>query len=137
MTAYLRLGQIADLVNDKRELLQGRDDDLDARFQGLGQLVGVLVNLGDDALLVLELVDGVLQLLVQDAPVGDDNDALKDGLGRPRRAGWKGRGRARQWSCFCRSRRSAEPDNFDPPHAGERRPPADARHHAGGSGGRS
>ena len=32
----------------------------------------------DDALLVLELVDGVLQLLVEHAAVGDDDDRVED-----------------------------------------------------------
>ena len=38
----------------------------------------VLVDRLDDALRVLDLVDRVLELLVEHAPVGDDDDAVED-----------------------------------------------------------
>ena len=71
--------QSPDLVQDERELLQGSDDDprLLTR-QRLGQLPGVLVNLHNQAAGVLELVDGVLQLPVQDHPIGDHHDLVED-----------------------------------------------------------
>ena len=40
--------------------------------------VGAYVDLLHYPLLVLELVDGVLQLLVQDHPVGHDDDRVED-----------------------------------------------------------
>ena len=62
----------------ERELLQRGDHDLRAVDEGLGQLSGVFVDGLDDALGVLDLVDGVLQLAIQDAPVGDDQHAVVD-----------------------------------------------------------
>ena len=63
---------------DEGELLDGGDDDRRALGQGTGELLGVLVDLLDHAGLVLELVDGRLQLLIEHAPVGDDDDRVKD-----------------------------------------------------------
>ena len=45
--------------------------------QGLGQLLGVLVDLLDDTVGVLELVDRLLQLPVEHQPVGDDHDLVE------------------------------------------------------------
>ena len=39
---------------------------------------GILVDLLDDALLVVELVDRVLELPVEHQPVGDDDDGIED-----------------------------------------------------------
>ena len=76
--------------------------------------LGVLVDLLDDALLVVELVDGVLELPVEHEPVGDDDDGIED-LARPwHRAGWPGGGPARQSSCSCRCRRSAGSGSSSP-----------------------
>jgi hypothetical protein len=75
------LSEVGDLVEDERELLQGRDDDpaLLAR-QGHCELGAVLVDSGHDARRVLELVDRFLELTVEDHPVGDDDDLVEDGL---------------------------------------------------------
>ena len=72
------VGEALDLLGDERELLERGDDDagLLAR-QGVGQLLGVLVDSHHDAVGVLELVDRLLQLLVEDAPVGDDHDLVE------------------------------------------------------------
>jgi len=72
------LRQLADLLGDEGELLQRRDDDRRAGLERLGELGGALVDALNDALLVLELVDGVLQLLVEHAAVGDDDDGVED-----------------------------------------------------------
>jgi hypothetical protein len=82
-------GQVADLVQDERELLQRGDDD-PGLFpgQGLGELPGVLVDPRDHAAGVLELVDRVLQLAVQHQPVGD-HDHLVEHL-RVRRVAQRG-----------------------------------------------
>ena len=76
-------------------------------LERLGELLRVLVDLLDDALLVLELVDGVLQLLVEHAAVGDDDDGVEDLLVVARRAGSRAGARARRWSWSCRCRPSA------------------------------
>ena len=72
------LGQVADLLRHKGELLERGDDDGHARTEGLRQLRGVDVDLLHYALFMLELVDGVLQLLVQDHPVGHHDDRVED-----------------------------------------------------------
>ncbi len=56
--------------------MQGGDDDELALVQGVGQLRAVLVNLFHHTLLVVELVDGVLQLRVQHPAVGNHNHAV-------------------------------------------------------------
>ena len=63
---------------DERELLNGRDDDRRAARQGLGELLRVLVDLLDHALLMLELVDRVLKLLVEHPAVGDHHDGVEN-----------------------------------------------------------
>ena len=71
--------QRTDLVQHKRELLQRGDDDPRLlTSQRLSQLPGVLVDLHDQPAGMLELVDGVLQLTVQDHPVGDHHDLVED-----------------------------------------------------------
>ena len=70
--------QVAHLVGDERKLLQRRDDDRGRGLQCIGELLRILVDLLDDALLVVKLVDRVLQLPVEDQPVGDDDDGIED-----------------------------------------------------------
>ena len=48
--------------------------------QRRGELGAVLVDPGDDAGRVLELVDRLLELAVEDHPVGDDDDLVEDRL---------------------------------------------------------
>ena len=75
------LPEVRDLVEDERELLERRDDDpaLLAR-ERLRELRAVLVDPRDDAGRVLELVDRLLELAVEDHPVGDDDDLVEDRL---------------------------------------------------------
>lgn len=68
----------SDLVEHKGELLQGRDDDPGLLAgQRVGELLGALVDLHDHATGMLKLVDRVLQLPVQDDPVGDHHDLVE------------------------------------------------------------
>jgi len=73
------LPEVADLVEDERELLEGRDDDpaLLAR-EGRRELGAVHVDAGHDTGRMLELVDRLLELAVEDHPVGDDHDLVED-----------------------------------------------------------
>ena len=75
------LPELGDLVQDERELLERRDDDpaLLARQSVGRKLRAVLVDPGDDARRVLELVDRLLELAVEDHPVGDDDHLVEDG----------------------------------------------------------
>ena len=106
---------------DEGELLERGDDDRRARRQRLRELLAVLVDLLDHALLVLELVDGVLELLVEHAPVGDHDDGVEDPLVLRRRAGSTAGARARRSSCSCRSPPSAGPGSSCPAPSAARR----------------
>ena len=64
--------------HDKRELLQGGDHDPGPVNQRCGELTRVLVNRLDDSLRVLDLVDGVLELTVEHAAIGDHDHAVED-----------------------------------------------------------
>ena len=79
--------QFADLVLDDRELLQGGDDDRLAVFQRLLQLAARGVDVLHDAERLLEGPHRPLELPVQHAAVGDDDDASR----RPARswASWR------------------------------------------------
>ena len=70
--------QIADLPGDHREFLQGCDDDRLSRLQRLFQLARGGVDVFDDAERLLELAHRRLQLTVEHAPVGHDDDRVKD-----------------------------------------------------------
>ena len=93
------------LFEDEGELLERRNDDADPVVDGVAQSLGALgavlvllvVDQGHQSFLVLEAVDGVLQLLVENSAVGHDDDGGEDGLvglvvepgeavGRPRNA---------------------------------------------------
>ena len=74
------LGHLEQLAGDERKLLQRGDDDRHRVLQRLGQLARAFVDLLHHAALVLELVDGVLQLLVEHDAVGDDDHAIEDAL---------------------------------------------------------
>ena len=68
---------VADLVEDERELLDRRDDDLLAVLDELAQVARVL-GVADGRAHLGELLDRVADLLVEDAPVGDDDDRVED-----------------------------------------------------------
>ena len=80
--AYLKAtaGRVKQSTQHKGEFLQRGDDDLGAVNQRRRQLLGILINRLDHALCVFNLVDGILQLLVQHAPVGDNDDTIKNFL---------------------------------------------------------
>ena len=67
MTAYLRSGRSPTLSVTNGNFCKVVMMIGTPVFRAVGQLAGVLVDLLDHALLVLELVDGVLQLAVEDA----------------------------------------------------------------------
>ena len=67
------LGNHTDGLGDERELLNRGNDDGHAVSQSLCQLLCVLVDLLNHPKFVLELEDRVLQLLIEHAPVGDDD----------------------------------------------------------------
>ena len=73
----LALWQVTNFVSHKRKFLKCSYDDRDGILKRLRQLPGVLIDLLNDARFVLELIDGVLKLLVQDKPVGYDNNRVK------------------------------------------------------------
>ena len=68
---------VADLVEDERELLDRRDDDLLAALDELPQVAGVL-GVADRRADLGELLDRVADLLVEDPAVGDDDDRVED-----------------------------------------------------------
>ena len=67
---------VADLVEDERELLHRGDDDLLAALDELAQVARVL-GVADRRADLGELLDRVADLLVEDAPVGDDDDRVE------------------------------------------------------------
>ena len=127
---------VADLVQDERELLHRGDDDLLAVLDELPQVAGVLgvAHRGAD---LGELLDGVADLLVEDAPVGDDDDRVEDRLS-PSFAG-----RSSWWASQAMELRLAAAgrvlDQIAPARAAAagHRPGACAPRRAGGSAGRS
>ena len=76
---------VADLVEDERELLDGRDGDLLARLDELPQVSGLLRASHGRADLGV-LADRVADLAVEDEPVGDDDDGVEDRGVVPREA---------------------------------------------------
>ncbi len=70
---------VADLVQDEGELLHRGDDDLLAALDEPAQVARVL-GMADGGRHLGELLDRVADLLVQDAPVGDDDDRVEDRL---------------------------------------------------------
>lgn len=72
--------ELADFLGDEGELLERGNDDRRAGAQRVSELLAVLVDLLDDALLVLELIDVVLQLLVEHAPIGDHDHRVEHAL---------------------------------------------------------
>ncbi len=74
----LLLRQAPDLLGDHGELLERRHDDGLPRFQSLFELARGLVDVLHHAQGLLEGPDRALELAVQDAPVGDDDDRVED-----------------------------------------------------------
>ena len=72
--------QCFDLLGDDREFLQGGDNDALAVFQRLLELARGAVDALDQAGHLLEVADVALQLAIQHAPVGDDDDRVEDRL---------------------------------------------------------
>ena len=62
---------------DERELLHRRDDDLLAALDEAAQVAGA-VGVSHRGADLGELPDGVVNLLVQNAPVGDHDDGIED-----------------------------------------------------------
>src|SRR5262249_41550692 len=67
-------------LRDHRELLKRRDDDRLARLQCILELARRRVDVLDHTQCLLELPDGRLKLPIEYAPVGDDDDRIKDPL---------------------------------------------------------
>ena len=67
----------ADLVQDKGELLHRADNDLFAALDEAPQVARAF-GVAHRGRHLGELLDGVADLLVEDAPVGDDDDRVKD-----------------------------------------------------------
>ena len=65
------------LLGHEGKLLQRGDDDRDGALQRLRELTRVLVDLLHHPTLVLELVDGVLELLVEHDAVGHNDNAVE------------------------------------------------------------
>ena len=61
----------------KRKLLQRGNNDLGAINQRISQLLGVLVNGFHHTLRMLNLINGILQLLVQHLAVSNDDNAVE------------------------------------------------------------
>ena len=71
-------GKLANLVRNHREFLQRRDNDRFPGFERLLELAGGGVDVLDDAEGLLELAHRRLQLAVEHAPVGHDDDRVED-----------------------------------------------------------
>ena len=65
-----------DLVEDEGELLHRRDDDLLALLDELAQIAGAL-GVAHRRAHLHELLDGLLDLVVEDAPVGDHDHRVE------------------------------------------------------------
>ena len=68
---------VADFVEDEREFLHRANDDLFAALDELPQIAGMF-RVADGLADLGKLLDGRLNLLVEDAPVGDDDDGIKN-----------------------------------------------------------
>ena len=66
-----------DLVQDVREFLNGRDDDLLAFVDEATQVAGA-GRVAHRRAHLHELPDGFLDLVIEDAPVGDDDDEVEN-----------------------------------------------------------
>ena len=73
------MGYCADVLEDEGEFLHRRDDDFLAALDELAQVAGAL-SMADRRPNLGELPDRRVDLPVQDAPVGDDDDRVEDGF---------------------------------------------------------
>jgi hypothetical protein len=73
------VAEVGDAFDDVGEFLDGGDDDLFAVFQGRFQIRRAQRR-GDDVLDLGEVLDVVAQLFVEQAAVGDDDDAVEQRL---------------------------------------------------------
>ena len=72
--------ELADIFHDHGKFLQSGHDDGLSRLECLFELAGGRVDILDDAQRLLELAHGRLELAVEDAPVGDDDDRVENPL---------------------------------------------------------
>jgi hypothetical protein len=72
------VGQVGGVLQDDRELLKCGDDDGLAVGQRLLELARGLVDVLHHARHLLVLLDGALELAVEDATIGDDDDGIED-----------------------------------------------------------
>ena len=102
------LMQRPDIVEDERELLNRRDDDLLAVGDEAAKVAGML-GVADGRADLRELLDGVADLLIEDAPVGDHDhrvEHLAGVIGEPHQLVRQPRDRVR----LARSRRMLDQD---------------------------
>jgi hypothetical protein len=71
---------VPDLIQDELELLHRGDDDLLSLLQKGPQLLRPFCDRADDGGHLCELLDGVADLLVEHATVGDHDDGVESGL---------------------------------------------------------
>ena len=96
ITAKDLLFSCADSLGNHAEFLYGGDDDVLAGFEESSELRRVLVNAVNDAFHLFRLLDGLLELLVEHAPISDHNHGVEDAV-RIRR------GAVEMPSCRCAS----------------------------------
>ena len=70
-------GNVQQTTQHEGEFLQRRNHDPGAVDQGFRELPAVAVDGLDDALRMLDLIDGVLELAVEHAPIRDHHDAVE------------------------------------------------------------
>ena len=73
---------VADGIEDEGELLDGRDDDPLALVEQRAEMARAL-GMAHDGADLGELLDGVLNLLVQDSPVRDHDHRIEEGVAVP------------------------------------------------------
>ena len=66
------------MLRDEREFLKDRNDDRNGVAERVGELLRIVFDFHDDAGLVLELIDSLLELLIENEAVRYDNDGVED-----------------------------------------------------------
>lgn len=77
-TASPLFSSVLDCRRNIGELLDRRNDDGHAVGQSFGELLRVFVDLLDHAFFVLKLINGVLQLLVENQTISDHDDGIEN-----------------------------------------------------------